>query len=97
MHTRTFQCSVVSRVEIDKAYSDLLHSVEEFLVELRSRQEQQRIKDEEEEKLRKIREEEVGKVYICDQFLSVTRQQTYSTLLGLKGVYCRLLALMSLP
>ena len=67
MHTRTSQCSVVSGVEIDRAYSDLLHSVEEFLVELRSRQEQQRIKDEEEEKLRKIREEEVGTVCIYDQ------------------------------
>ena len=68
MHTCKFQCSVVNRVEIDRAYSDLLHSVEEFLVELRSRQEEQRIKDEEEEKLRKIREEEVGTVCIYDQF-----------------------------
>jgi len=64
MHTRTSQCSVVGGAEINRAYNDLLHSVEEFLVELRSRQEQQRIKDEEEEKLRKMREEEVGKICI---------------------------------
>ena len=63
IHVRTSQCSVVGGAEIDRAYNDLLHSVEKFLVELRSRQEQQRIKDEEEEKLRKMKEEEVGIYY----------------------------------
>ena len=40
-------------------YDDLFQQTEEFLVELHSRQEKQRIEEEESAKLKKLREEEV--------------------------------------
>ena len=54
------QGGVISRAEIDKVHSDLIQSVEEFLLELMSRQEQQRIEEEEAAKLKKYRQEQVG-------------------------------------
>lgn len=54
------QTTVIPRAEIDQAYDSLFHEVEEFLTELRSRQEQQRIEEEEEAKLRKLREEQAS-------------------------------------
>ena len=53
------QGSVVSQSVIDQAYNELLRQTEEFLVELHSRQEQQRIEEEEAEKMRKIKEGQV--------------------------------------
>ena len=53
------QGSVVSQAAIDQAYDELLQQTEKFLVELQSRQEQQRIEEEEAEKMRKIKEEQV--------------------------------------
>lgn len=54
------QTTVVSQAEIDKGYNELLNSTEEFLNELKSRQEQQRIEEEEAEKMRKIKAEQVS-------------------------------------
>ena len=51
---------VVPQAEIDKGYNGLLNSTEEFLNELKSRQEQQRIEEEEADKMRKIKEEQVS-------------------------------------
>lgn len=50
---------MVSQAAIDQAYDELLQQTEKFLVELQSRQEQQRIEEEEAEKMRKIKEEQV--------------------------------------
>ena len=57
----TFQGSVISQSTIDQAYNELLRQTEEFLVELKSRQEQQRVEEEEAEKMRKIKEEQVSR------------------------------------
>ena len=61
VHPRTHlhQSSVVGATEIDGTYREILQRFEELLVELKFRQEQQRIEEEEVEKLRKIREEQV--------------------------------------
>ena len=48
-----------SQAAIDLAYNTLLKQTEEFLVELHSRHEQQRVEEEEAEKMRKIKEEQV--------------------------------------
>ncbi len=53
------QTSVVSRAEIDKAHNGLLTSVEEFLQELKSRHEQQRVEEEEAARVRKLRQDQV--------------------------------------
>ena len=50
---------MVSQAAIYQAYDELLQQTEKFLVELQSRQEQQRIEEEEAEKMRKIKEEQV--------------------------------------
>ena len=53
------QASAVSRSEISRVHTELLQGVEDFLVELQARQEQQRIEEEEAAKMKKIREEQV--------------------------------------
>ena len=50
---------MISQAAIDQAYNGLLQQTEQFLLELQSRQEQQRIEEEEAEKMRKIKEEQV--------------------------------------
>ena len=50
---------MISRAEIDKVHNDLVQSTEQLLVALKARQEQQRIEEEEAERLRKLREEQV--------------------------------------
>lgn len=50
---------MVSQSAIDQAYNDLLQQTEQFLLELQSRQEQQRIEEEEAERMRKVKEEQV--------------------------------------
>ena len=62
--THLHQSSVVGATEIDGTYKEILQRFEELLVELKFRQEQQRIEEEEVEKLRKIREEQVREVVI---------------------------------
>ena len=49
----------MSEAEISGAYKELMNRIEEFLNELRSRQEQQRIEEEEAAMMRKIKEEQV--------------------------------------
>ena len=49
----------MSEAEISSAYKELMNGIEEFLNELRSRQEQQRIEEEEAAMMRKIKEEQV--------------------------------------
>ena len=53
------QGTVVTQATIDGEYNKLLQQTEEFLVELQSRHEQQRVEEEEAEKMRKIKEEQV--------------------------------------
>ncbi len=53
------QTTIVSRAEVDKAHNDLLQSVEDFLQELKSRQEQQRVEEEEAAKIKKLKEQQV--------------------------------------
>ena len=64
MHIMSFrslmQTSAVSRSEISKVHTELLQGVEDFLIELQARQEQQRIEEEEAARLKKIREEQVS-------------------------------------
>ena len=50
---------MLSQKGIEEAHERLVLTTEEFLKELKSRQEQQRIEEEEMEKLKKIREEQV--------------------------------------
>lgn len=54
------QSTVILRAEIDRDYNHLFHETEEFLTELHSRQEQQRMQEEEASKLKKLREEEAS-------------------------------------
>ena len=55
-----------SRAEIDTAYDTLFHQLEDFTAELLSRQEQQRIEEEEAAKLKKLRAEQVkGLSYVA--------------------------------
>ena len=49
----------MSEAEISGAYKELMNRIEEFLNELKSRQEQQRIEEEEAAMMRKIKEEQV--------------------------------------
>ena len=49
----------MSKAEISGAYKELMNRIEEFLNELRSRQEQQRIEEEEAAMMRNIKEEQV--------------------------------------
>ena len=49
----------MSEAEISSAYKELMNRIEDFLNELKSRQEQQRIEEEEAAKMRKIKEEQV--------------------------------------
>ena len=49
----------MSEAEISGAYKELMNRIEEFLNELRSRQEQQRIEEEEAAMMRKLKEEQV--------------------------------------
>ena len=65
------QGSVMSQSAIDQAYNDLLQQTEQFLMELQSRQEQQRVEEEEAEKLRKIKEEQVRNTSFGDIMMSL--------------------------
>ena len=49
----------MSEAEISGAYKELMNRIEEFLNELRSCQEQQRIEEEEAVMMRKLKEEQV--------------------------------------
>lgn len=53
------QTSLIPEAEMKKTHSGLAKAMEDFLVELKSRQEQQRVEDEEAAKMKKIREEQV--------------------------------------
>ncbi len=53
------QTTIVTRAEVDKAHNDLLQSVEDFLQELKSRQEQQRVEEEEAAKIKKLKQQQV--------------------------------------
>lgn len=53
------QSGVLGVADISAGYNSLVSATEEFLRELNSRQEQQRIKEEEAERVRKIKEEQV--------------------------------------
>ena len=61
----------MSQSAIDQAYNDLLQQTEQFLMELQSRQEQQRVEEEEAEKLRKIKEEQVRNTSFGDIMMSL--------------------------
>lgn len=50
---------MASRAEIETAYDDLFNQTEQFMTELCSRQEQQRIEEHEAAKLKKLKEEQV--------------------------------------
>ena len=71
------QSTVVPRAEIDRAYDSLFHEAESFLTELRSRQEQQRIEEEEAAKLKKLREEQVWLIRTQDTSVRVVRIETH--------------------
>ncbi len=58
-HSTRSQNGVVSAADINATYKALASSTEEFLRELNNRQEQQRIEEEKEEKMRKIKAEQV--------------------------------------
>ena len=55
----------MSRAEIDVVYSGLFSQTEEFMTELCSRREQQRIEEEEAAKLKKLKEERVRYYISC--------------------------------
>ena len=52
---------LISQAEVDKVYNELFREMEAFLTELNSRQEQQRIEEEEAAKLKKLKKEQVHK------------------------------------
>lgn len=53
------QASNIPEAEMTATYSGLSKAMEDFLVELKSRHEQQRVEEEEAAKIKKIREEQV--------------------------------------
>lgn len=60
MYTRTHtQNGVVKTADINTVYNKLVNSTEVFLQELNGRKEQQRVEEEEAEKMRKIKAEQV--------------------------------------
>ena len=60
----------ISKEQIDKDYNELVNRVEMFMTEIQSRQEQERVEEEEREKMRILREMQVRpfSLYTCPSF-----------------------------